>query len=151
MPDDPESPLETVADVARVIQEALLDLAAIESEAIAFATAKAKATTGKWYRGAWCARCKRHPDGQHPVFPDPADPCVIARELTTQGDHASWVSVEMGGLVGSDEEGPILSRADAEFIVAAKNTELERHVVALVAEVRRLHVLTSLVTEESTP
>jgi hypothetical protein len=121
----------------------MVDLDAAELAAEAFASAKRKTTPGNWYRGAWVERCRRHPDGRHPGFDDPTDPCVITRELVSDGDYSSWVSTEKDGLIGCDSDGPILSQADSEFIVAARNLDLGTYVLELVAEVRRLRSLRS--------
>jgi hypothetical protein len=118
-----------------------LDLDAIESEVEAFIFAKSKASPGRWHRGAWFERCKKHRDGEHPGLYDPANPCVISRELTTRGDHSSYVSTDYQVLIGSDTDGPVLSPADAEFVVACKNSVLEHCVKTLIAEVRSLRAI----------
>ncbi len=110
----------------------------IEREAAVLSAAKAKATLGRWYQGAWFAQCLKHVPGQHKGLDDPLDPCEIVEELTADGDHLSCVSTPDRTLIGSDSQGPILSPADAEFIVLAKNSNLDSYVRALVAEVRRL-------------
>jgi hypothetical protein len=121
--------------------EGRLDLEAIEREVEAFASTKAKASPGRWHRGAWFERCQRHRDGEHPGLNDPANPCVISRELTRRGDHSSYISTDDQVLIGSDSDGPVLSPEDAEFVVVAKNSDLEVFVKALVVEVRRLRLL----------
>jgi hypothetical protein len=120
-----------------------IDLDVIESAAEAFGAAKAKASPGRWHCGAWFDRCRKHADGKHRGLGDPIDPCVISHELTTSGDHASYVSTENNVLIGSDSEGPVLSPTDAEFIAAAKNIELDLYIRVLVAEVRRLREFVS--------
>src|SRR5437870_2845135 len=122
-----------------------IDLDTIEREAAAFASAKAKATEGPWYRGAcFVARCRKHADGRHLGLDHPTDPCVISEEWTTQGNYSSYVSTSDVTLIGSDDEGPILSDADAEFIVLARNVNLDSYVLALVAEVRRLRAMVEI-------
>ncbi len=115
-------------------------LALMDAEAGVYHTLKARVTTGPWHRGAWFGYCEKHPDGRHPGTGSPVDPCAITRrELTTHGEYAFYVSSRTSTLIGSDSDGPILSTADAEFIVLAKNTNLDHYVRMLVAEIRRLH------------
>jgi hypothetical protein len=117
----------------------MLDLDRIENEARSFAKARANATPGKWFRGAWMGFCKKHKSGNHPGLDAAVDPCETTMELMTDGDHANYVSTtDFNLLVGGDDEGPILSRGDAEFIVKAKNTQLDGYILALIAELREL-------------
>ena len=102
----------------------------IEREAAVLSAAKAKATQGRWYQGAWFAQCLKHIPGHHKGLDDPLDPCEIIEELTADGDHLSYVSTSDRTLIGSDSQGPILSPADAEFIVLAKNSSLDSYVRA---------------------
>lgn len=114
-------------------------LDSMERESEAYTIAKASATPGSWHRGEWFGYCEKHPDGRHPGTESPVNPCVIIRrELTLRGEYASYVSSETSTLIGSDSNGAILSPADAEFIVLAKNTNLDTHVRTLIAEIRRL-------------
>jgi hypothetical protein len=124
----------------------MIDLEAIEQKARSFGLAKAKATDDRWLLGAWMGRCKKHEAGHHPGFGDCKDPCEITMELAADGDNARYVSAsDFTLIIGSDDEGPILSRYDAEFIVQAKNTDLDVCILALVAELRSLRARIGMV------
>jgi hypothetical protein len=124
----------------------MIDLDAVEQKAREFRIVKAKATNGQWLLGAWMGRCKKHGAGNHPGVGDSKDPCEITMELAADGDYARYVSAsDFTLIIGCDDEGPILSRYDAELIVQAKNTDLDVCVLALVAELRLLRAQIGMV------
>lgn len=118
-----------------------ITLESMERDSEVFSAAKSNATGGPWFRGARFGRCIKHPDGRHPGTESPVNPCEIIGEITTSGDHSSYVSTANSILVGSDSEGPILTQSDAEFIVTARNANLDLYVRLLIAEVRRLRAM----------
>jgi hypothetical protein len=120
-------------------QEFLIDLDTIERDLNKFEQVKSAASPGPWVRGVFHEMCLKHPDGAHPGYDDPTDPCETQQVLFDSGQSASYVSTpDHTLLVGWDEEGAILSEADARFLVAARNLPIEDYCRRLINEVRRL-------------
>ncbi len=117
----------------------MIDLDDIERKAQAFRDFKARATNGKWLIGEWEGRCTKHEFGKHPGLHDAKAPCEITMVLNADGDQSAHISTsDYILIVGSNEEGPILSPHDAEFIVHARNSDLDGDILSLVAELRAL-------------
>jgi hypothetical protein len=114
-----------------------VDLDSIERDIAVFAAAKESATPGEWYQGAWYGVRPDHIDPNGPETESASDEVIY--RLVTDGEYSRFVSSrDHALLIGADEDGPILSEADARFIVVAKNIQIESHTRRLLDEVRRL-------------